>query len=166
MQTYPPSDRIVIHKKTSTDGYLLINFRKICAPVDSASFPALKGLKKIFKFSLFHKCGLEIPFSGWTQCPGLVDREPFHEPTVFLSGKHPCLRRAARPLKTSGIQPHIKQDKTVFIMIQCFEPVCLPAAEKIQCVCVRVHLVNIPDYRHEAIDGKPHICTPCYQAEL
>lgn len=115
-------------------------------------FLTVQNRKKIFKFSVFHKSGLEIPFLRRTQRPGLVDGESFHQPPVFLPGKHPRLGRAARPLKTPGIQPHIKQYETMFIMIQCFEPVGLFAAEKIQSVCIRIQLISIPEDRHEAID--------------
>ena len=40
----------------------------------------------------------------------------------------------------------------MFIMIQSFEPIGLPAAEKIQGVCIKVHLKSIPEDRHEAVD--------------
>ncbi len=123
-----------------------------------------------FKFSVLHKkigtVILKIPSCGGTQSPGLVNRESFHKPAVFLPGEKACFTSAPGPLETPGIQPHIKQYKACFIMIQRLNPVRFPSAEEVQRIGVRVHLVCIPDYRHEAVDGKPHIRTSCYKEDF
>ena len=52
------------------------------------------------------------------------------------------------------------------IMMQRFQAVGFSAAEETNRVCIRVHLIGIPDDRHKSIDGEAHIGTACDQTEL
>ena len=121
--------------------------------------------KTSFKFSVFHKKS-EVLVSRRAQRPRLVNGESFHKPAVFPTGKGADFRRVARPLKPAGIQPHIQQHKAGLIMVQRFEPVGFPAAEKIKRVGVRIHLIRVPDDCHKPIDREAHICAAADQIEL
>lgn len=122
--------------------------------------------KKFLIFSVLHKSSLKIPLWRRVQRPGLINGKPFHKPAVFLPRNAAGFRTVARPLEPAGVQPHIQQHKTGFIMIKCFQPVAPSAAEQIQRICIWIHLIYIPDYRHEAIDGEAHICAPCNKAQF
>ena len=96
----------------------------------------------------------------------LINGKSFHEPAVFLAGKGADLGCVARPLELTGIQPQIQQHKNGLIMMQRFQAVGFSAAEETNRVCIRVHLIGIPDDRHKSIDGEAHIGTACDQTEL
>ena len=125
------------------------------------------GPKKNILNSLFSTKMSEIPPLRGGECFWLVDGKPFHKPAVFLAGEGADFGCGPGPLEAARVQPHVEQDKTCFIMMQGFQTVRFPAAEKIKCICIRIHLVSIPDDRHKAIDGEPHIRTaalPSYKS--
>ena len=113
--------------------------------------------EKNFKILCFSQKRLKIFFLHGPECPGLANTEAFHQPAVLLAGGLSDLGCVTGPAESSAVQAHVKQYKTCFIMIQSLDAVGFPAAEKIQCICIRAHLVGIPDYRHKTIDRKPQI---------
>ncbi len=138
-------------------------YARVCGRLFSTCRP---GRQKPVLNSLFFTKKSEVLLLRRAQRPRLVNGESFHKPAVFLTGKGADFRRVARPLKPAGIQPHIQQHKAGLIMVQRFEPVGFPAAEKIKRVGVRIHLIRVPDDCHKPIDREAHICAAADQIEL
>ena len=63
---------------------------------------------------------------------GLVNAQPLHEPAVLLGCQCSGFRFASRPLEGAGLQPLVKQHKTVAFPVQRLDPVPASAAEEKQ----------------------------------
>src|SRR5699024_1595730 len=80
----------------------------------------------------------ELFLSGRTDCFGLVNRQPFQEPAVFLAAEISYFRRIPRPLEPTIIQTFIIEAEPVFFEMQRFNPVAASPTEKEQRVAVRI----------------------------
>ena len=117
---------------------------------------------KIF-FSILHKSIRAFRFFVcWTDCLWLVNGKTFHQPAEFLSGKRPYLGRIPWPLKFSiTVQSFIKKTETILVKIQCFQGIATSSTKKIKCICIGIHLVCVPDDRHQTIYTASHIRSTC-----
>ena len=106
-------------------------------------------------------------FVCWTDCLWLVNGKAFHQPAEFLSGKRPYLGRIPWPLKFSiTVQSFIKKTETILVKIQRFQGIATSPTKKIQCICIGIHLVCVPDERHQTIYAASHIRSPRYTVYL
>ena len=51
-------------------------------------------------------------------------------------------------------------------MVEGLDPVGPPSAEKEQGVSIRIHIVGVPDDRHQTVNGFPHIGIAGNQEQL
>ena len=51
-------------------------------------------------------------------------------------------------------------------MVEGFDPIRLPSTEKEQGIGVGIHIVGVPDDRHQTVNGFPHIGISGNQEQL
>lgn len=131
------------------------SFRQLLVDVDNFPGSIFLPQNKFLKFSVLHKrmaLHSEIPFCRRTDRFRLLYGQALHKPAELLPGQRAYLRRGARPLETPAVQTFLQQDKAGSVKVQRFQGIVFPAAEKIHCVSIGVHLVCVPDDRHQPVE--------------
>ena len=87
----------------------------------------------------------------------LVNVQPFHEPAVLLERQCSgfCLR--SWPLKEAGLQPLVKQYKTVTLPVQHLDPVAASAAEQKQGIGKGVQFKLLLNNGSQALNSESEI---------
>lgn len=127
--------------------------------VDNLQKRSLPPENKFLNFCIMHK-GSEIFPAGRLHCMRLADGEPFQKPAQLLAGEQPHFFSIARPLELSIIQPFRAEHKSRLVKVQSLERISFSAAEQVQCICIRIHLVSVADNGHKAVEAAPHIRAP------
>lgn len=99
-----------------------------------------------------------------TDCFWLFYGQPFHQPSKLLSCNCSYLSSISRQLKSAlTVQTFIDQAKTILVEIQCLDRVAPLTTKQVQCICIRIHLISVPDNCHETVYAASHISFSCYQ---
>ncbi|KAI4446686.1 hypothetical protein C823_001204 [Eubacterium plexicaudatum ASF492] len=114
---------------------------------------------KFLNFIIMHKRSEIFP-AGRLHCIRLADGESFRKPAQLLAGEQPDFFRIARPLELSIIQSFRAEHKSRLVKVQSLERISFSAAEQVQCICIRIHLVSVADKGHKAVEAAPHIRAP------
>lgn len=88
----------------------------------------------------------------------LFDRQTFKKPSEFLSCEGTYLGSGLRPLESSGtIDAFVQKAESIPVEIESLDRITSFSAKEIQGMCIWVHLIGIPDDRHQSIYAASHI---------
>lgn len=94
-------------------------------------FPRLKSSLKFLRYAQKLQSIIRCFFQSFHLLFG-VSREPFHKPAELLLCDGSDFGFCPWPLKLAGFQPFIKQEISIILPDQPFDPVCSPSTKKIK----------------------------------
>ena len=83
---------------------------------------------------------------------GLVHTQALHKPAVLLRCQRSCFTFLSGPLKRTGLQSFVQQNKSIPFPVQCFYPVPASAAEKEQCICKWIQIELLLNKSGQTVD--------------
>jgi len=88
----------------------------------------------------------------------LVYTQPLHEPTVLLWSEDSGFAFFPGPLKATGLQTFVQQDKSVALPVQCLNSVSAPAAAQKQGIGKGIQIEFLLDQYSESVYPTAQIC--------
>ena len=90
-------------------------------------------------------------------CLWLVHTQALHEPAILLRCQGSCFAFFPGPLKGTGLQSFIQQEKSVAFPVQGFDSVSAPATEKKQRIAERVQVKLLLNHGGQAVNSTAQV---------